>query len=116
MIDFVLSEVKPGMILAKPVRNAQGQLLVNAGSRLSQKDIHKFKTWGVPKVAVKGKIAEVGKNEVTPELDAQESIDAELKEKFSGVLDDPVMIEIMNAAKRQLLETYQKKENQNERA
>ena len=103
------------MILAKPVRNAQGQLLVNTGSRLSEKDIHKFKTWGVPKVVVRGKNTAAGKRQLVPEFDAQESIEAELKAKFSGVLDDPVMIEIMDAAKKQLLESHQKQENENAR-
>ena len=116
MIEFLLSEIKPGMILAKPVINAQGQLLVNTGSRLSEKDIHKFKTWGVSKVAVRGKTTVPGKNNVVPEIDVQESIEAGLKEKFFGVLDDPVMIEIMDTAKKQLLKTHRKQELENERA
>ena len=115
MIEFLLAEVKPGMILAKPVRNAQGQLLVNTGSRLSEKDIHKFKTWGVAKVMVRGKTGEGQKSEVMPEFDVQESIEAELKGKFAGVLDDPVMIEIMDAAKRQLLASHHRQESENER-
>jgi hypothetical protein len=66
-------------------------------------------------VAVRGKTTEAGKSEVVPEFDVQEAIEAELEGKFSGVLDDPVMIEIMDAAKRQLLETYQKQENEHAR-
>ena len=116
MISIELVNLKPGMILAKPVRNAQGQLLVNTGSKLSEKDIHKFKTWGVSKVAIRGNTAVVGTNEVLPEIDVQESIEAELKEKFFRVLDDPVMIEIMATAKKQLLKTYRKQELENERA
>ena len=108
--------LNPGMILGKPVHNGQGQLLVNTGSKLSEKDIHKFKTWGVSKVAIRGNTTVIGTNEVLPEIDVQESIEAELREKFFGVLDDPVMIEIMDTAKKQLLKTHRKQELDNERA
>lgn len=107
MVEFDLSEIKKGMILAEPVRNAQGQLLVNTGARLSEKDIYKFKTWGVTKVAVRGKSSEATKSEVVLEFDARESLEAELKEKFAEVIDDPVMADIMDVAKRQLLQKHQ---------
>ena len=114
MISIELVNLKPGMILAKPVRNAQGQLLVNTGSRLSEKDIYKFKTWGVKKVAVRGKSTEAKQCDVVLEFDTRESIEAELKEKFAEVIDDPVMTDIMDAAKRQLLQKHQNAENGNE--
>jgi hypothetical protein len=111
---FNTAELKKGMILAEPVRNAQGQLLVNTGSRLSEKDIYKFKTWGVKKVAVRGKSKAAKKCDLVLEFETRESIEAELKDKFAEVLDDPVMSDIMDAAKRQLLQKHQNPENGNE--
>ena len=114
MINVRLDNLKPGMILAQPVRNHQGVLLLEAGARISKKNIRIFKSWGVLEVSVKGIVAENQDRIEDTELRVKASIVKELKEKFCDVLDDPVMVEIFNAASKQLTRDFQKNESENE--
>ena len=97
-----IDEIKPGMILAHPVKNSQGVLLLDAGAKISKKNIRIFKSWGVTEVTVKG-----GTDRSNDTAGSQQSrINAfdemVLKEKFTDVLDDPVMVAIFKAASKQL--------------
>ena len=103
MISLNIEDLKPGMILAQPVRNHQGVLLLEAGAKITKKNIRIFKSWGVSEIVIKG---DPGKSENTtkdPEIRIEESLEMQLKERFSDVLDDPVMVEIFNAARKQLM-------------
>jgi len=102
MINLNIEDIKPGMILAQPVRNHQGVLLLEAGAKVSKKNIRIMKSWGVLEVQIKGRLPP-GKSftEATGTQD-DESIEKQLKEKFCDVLDDPIMVEIFNAARNQL--------------
>jgi hypothetical protein len=114
MITLNIDDIKLGMILAHPVRNHQGVLLLEAGARVSKKNIRIFKSWGVLEVTVKGIVAKTQDPIEDTELRVKESIEKELKEKFCDVLDDPVMVEIFNAASKQLTRDFQKNEGVNE--
>ena len=114
MITLNIDDIKHGMILAHPVRNHQGVLLLEAGARVSKKNIRIFKSWGVLEVSVKGIVAETQDRIEDTELRVKASIEKELKEKFCDVLDDPVMVEIFNAASKQLTRDFQKNEGVNE--
>ena len=57
MIPVKIDDLKSGMILAQPVRNAQGVLLLDTGARITKKNIRIFKSWGVSEVSVKGNIS-----------------------------------------------------------
>ena len=114
MIKLTIDEIKPGMILAHPVRNHQGVLLLEAGARVSKKNIRIFKSWGVLEVSVKGIVAETQDRIEDTELRVKVSIEKELKEKFCDVLDDPVMVEIFNAASKQLMRNFQQNGSENE--
>jgi hypothetical protein len=102
MIDVGIEDLKPGMILERPVKTHQGILLLEAGARISKKNIRIFKSWGVSEVSVKGEVARVsdGTGQLAPPIN--ESDEMQLKEKFTDVWDDPVMVEIFYAACRQL--------------
>ena len=113
MISLKLSELKPGMMLAKPVFNLQGVLLLDEGTELSEKNIWILKSWGVTQVWVEGE-GEAEKNRVELESDVKEFIEKELKDKFCEVLEDQVMVEIMRAATKLLQKRFLKKEEQNE--
>lgn len=114
MISLRLSELKAGMMLAKPVFNLQGVLLLDEGTELSEKNIWILKSWGVTQVWVEGE-CEAEKNRVVElESDVKEFIEKELKEKFCEVLEDQVMGEIMRAASKLLQKRFLKKEQQNE--
>jgi len=114
MITLNIDDIKPGMILAHPVRNHQGVLLLEAGARVSKKNIRIFKSWGVLGVTVKGNVAETQDRIENMELRVKESIEKKLKEKFCDVLDDPIMVEIFNAASKQLTREFRKNESEDE--
>ena len=114
MINLKIEDLKSGMILAQPVRNHQGVLLLEAGAEVSKKSIRIFKSWGICRVSIKGSLAEVEGLSGDTEIRVKATIEKELKEKFCDVLDDPVMVEIFNAASKQLTRDFQKNESENE--
>jgi hypothetical protein len=116
MIPVGIEELKPGMILEHPVKNNQGVLLLEAGARITKKNIRIFKSWGVTEVTVKGALAPETDSASQPEPRINKSEEMQLKEKFSGLLDDPVMVEIFNAASRQLNKDLQIDENNDEQS
>ena len=102
MLNLAVEDLKPGMILARPVRNLQGVLLLEAGTRITQKNIRIFKSWGVNEVTIRGQRAHSRSPSAEIGQADPETVEKRLKEKFSDVLDDPVMVVIYNAAKNQL--------------
>ena len=116
MISLNIDEIKPGMTLARPVRNHQGVLLLQAGARVSKKNIRIFKSWGVLEVTIKGSVTKLQGRTVDTEFRVSDSVEKKLKEKFSDVLDDPVMVEIFNAACKQLARECQNNESENEQS
>jgi hypothetical protein len=102
MIRVKIEDLKPGMILAKSVQNHQGVLLLDAGSKISKKNIRIFKSWGVTELSVKGDLSKSMTASETSAAGVEDAAEIELREKFSDVMDDPVMAEIFKAAKKQL--------------
>ncbi|MGD9974830.1 MAG: hypothetical protein AB7S77_17355 [Desulfatirhabdiaceae bacterium] len=114
MIRLNLDRVKPGMILAKSVKSIQDMLLLNEYATLTDKNIKILRSWGIDSVWVEGQES-VLKTESSPQGAAiREQIDRELNEKFSDVLDDPVMAEIMRLAGDQLENRFLRKEAEND--
>ncbi len=103
MLNLKIEDLKPGMILARPVRNLQGVLLLEAGARITKKNIRIFKSWGVNEVVIRGRRSHAKRSSAEAAIADQETIVKQLKDKFSDVLDDPVMVAIYNAAKSRLL-------------
>ena len=114
MVRVDIEDIKPGMILAHPVKNSQGVLLLEAGAKITKKNIRIFKSWGVTDVTVKGPKSRANGATGQPQPRIKESDEIHLKEKFADVLDDPVMVEIFNAASRQLNQDSRNNENNNE--
>ncbi len=114
MIKLSIEELKPGMVLAQPVYNGHGVLLLESGARISRKNIRIFKSWGVPRVTVKGGSGSAESREEAAALDAKIAIERRLRKKFADVLDDPVMTEIFKAASQQLARDLQARENNHE--
>jgi hypothetical protein len=102
MIHVGVEDLKPGMILELPVKNSQGVLLLEAGARITKKNIRIFKSWGVTGVTIKGKVAPANDSAGPSASRIRESDEIQLKEKFAEVMDDPVMVEIYKAASKQL--------------
>jgi hypothetical protein len=99
---LAIEELETGMVLAEAVRNHQNQLLLEAGRKVTDKTVRVFKSWGIRRVAVRaehaGGVEPPGKN-ACESLDA---LDEGLTARFAEVLHDPIMVEIMHAACRQL--------------
>jgi len=114
MIHVGIEDLKPGMILEHPVKNHQGVLLLEARAKITKKNIRILKSWGVEEVTVKGEVLRVNDSTFQPETQIVESDEMQLKEKFSDVLDDPVMVEIFNAASRQLNKDLPNNESKDE--
>jgi len=114
MIRVGIEEIKPGMILKNPVKNNQGVLLLEAGAKISKKNIRIFKSWGVTSVAVKGGETRANGSAGQQQPRIKESDEMRLKEKFADVLDDPVMVEIFSAASRLLHKDLLNSENSDE--
>lgn len=47
-----LETLEPGMVLAEPVLNRLGQILLSKGSELSPRHLTVLKTWGISAVAI----------------------------------------------------------------
>jgi hypothetical protein len=108
-----IDELKPGMILAEPVFNQSGALLLEKDTSLTKRRIWTLKTWGIDRVSLKGKSKEGGKTAIETELETKETIEKELRAKFEDTIDDPVMETIMKAAARQLQKSLSDTDAQN---
>ena len=102
MIEVTIENVKAGTILAKAVYNHQEYLLLDGGAKITEKSIRMFKSWGVACVWVKGDSPDAGSKKPAFGVDSVAAIETELAEKFVDVMDNPVMVEIMQAASRVL--------------
>ena len=86
MIHVDIEDLEPGMILERPVRNSQGVLLLQAGTRITKKSIRIFKSWGVTGVTIKGEAPPAYDPTGLPASLLMESGSIKLKERFSEVL------------------------------
>jgi len=114
MIRVSIVDLKPGMVLAQAVQNQQGVLLLDAGAKISKKNIRIFKSWGVNEFSVKGELNNLKTVGEMPVAEIRDAVEMELKAKFSDVMDDPVMVEIFNAASKQLMKDLPKIEHEKE--
>jgi hypothetical protein len=103
MIRVNIADLKPGMVLAHSVRNHQGVMLLGAGTKITKKNIRIFKSWGVIDVSVAGELNELKTVGEIPVAEAKKTVEMELKEKFSDVMGDSVMVEIFKAASKLLM-------------
>ena len=116
MVILKIDELKPGMILAESVYNRSGSLLLEKNTSLTKRRIWMLKTWGIDKVSLEGKSKEGGNTVSETELETKETIERELRAKFEGTIDDPVMEIIMKAAARQLQKSLSDKDAQDQPA
>jgi hypothetical protein len=104
-----IDHVQSGMVLAKDAYTFRKQLLLPTGTLLNEKNIEMMKAWGVSEVDTEGcsepDLAEVERRiSQTPALAKANMV---LDHRFSDVMNDPIMREILTIAKKQLLEADQ---------
>ena len=114
MIPITIGRLKPGMVLAEPVQNFQGVLLLDTGAELTEKTIQILKSWGVSKVIIEGDDPKEKGGDAGPAIEARTAVQKALAEKFEGVRNDPVMMEIMRVAGKVLEDRIRMREAENE--
>ena len=102
MASLELKELRPGLVVAKQVKDLHGVLLIQEGTVLTEKNVLLLKSWGVDRVWVQEDPDEEKITEKNPSGENAEIVEREVHQKFLDVLDDPVMVEIMRVAKIQL--------------
>lgn len=105
-----LDKAKPGMTLAKSVSTLQDVLLLKPDVRLTEKNIHILKSWGVHEIWIDDKASEGDAGRMDSENALRASIDEALRIKFSETLSDPLMEEILRIAGNLLEKRSLKKE------
>jgi len=98
MKKISIENLKPGMVLAKPVKNFHNILLLKEQSEIKDKSISMLKSWGILSVWVVGEDKEEETRNTEIDKAALASLNREMLKKFSEVADDPVMVEIMRVA------------------
>jgi len=105
-----LDKATPGMTLAKSVYTLQDVLLLKPDVRLTEKNIHILKSWGIHEVWIDDADGESVAGGMDPEHERRAFIDDELRAKFSETLPDPLMEEILRIAGNLLEKRLLKKE------
>jgi hypothetical protein len=101
MLVIAIEELEPEMMLAEAVRNHQGQLLLEAGRKVTERTIRVFKSWGIRRVAIQAGSAGADNPFVAGD-GASAAVDEALLARFADVLHDPIMVAIMQAIGRQI--------------
>jgi hypothetical protein len=112
MTPINIADLKPGMVLTKAVRNPQGVLLLDAGTKITKKNIRIFKSWGVIEIFIKGDSNPPENSNENLAEGIEDTIEFELKAKFADVMDDPVMVEIFKAARNQMTKNLSSSERE----
>jgi len=84
--------VKPGMVLAKPVKNEKGMPLCAEGTELNANLIERLKKMNVNMLALKGHPVDLGDAEKTTQEKLQDIVT-----RFSRVEGDPIMDKLRKA-------------------
>ena len=109
MVLRSLRQLKPNMVLTKPVYDRHGVLLLTPKTILTQSNIRMLKSWGAMEVWVEGGDKSGNGDSMEPERDIIDALENDLNEKFSDVCDNRIMMEIKKVAAKQLLKRYLKK-------
>jgi hypothetical protein len=105
-----LDKARPGMTLAKSVSTLQDLLLLKPDVRLTEKNIHILKSWGIHEIWIHDKDGQGTAGSMDLENELRTSIDEALRAKFSETLSDPLMEEILRVAGNLLEKRSLKKE------
>lgn len=105
-----LDKAKAGMTLAKSVSTLQDMLLLKPDVRLTEKNIHILKSWGIHEIWIVEEAGESPAANMDSGNKLRTSIDEALRVKFSETLSDPLMEEILRIAGNLLEKRLLKKE------
>jgi hypothetical protein len=101
-ISVPFETLEPGMILAEPVLNRLGQILLNKGSQLSPRHITVLKTWGIPAVLIES--GELEGNDPIWDEEIQKRAQARIKRRLFWYPQSPLEEEIIQLAVQQAVQ------------
>lgn len=70
-----ISQITVGMVLAEPILNMNGQMLLSAGATLQDNHMRLFKTWGIQSVAINSVEEEATQIGVLTNLSLEEKVE-----------------------------------------
>ncbi|HQG32075.1 MAG TPA: hypothetical protein PLA83_09105 [Deltaproteobacteria bacterium] len=92
MQKLSINDIKPGMVLAKPVMSDKGMPLCTEGTELTDKLIDRLREMNISTLTVKGHPVDTGVPDKTAEKKIQE-----MAARFAHVEGDPLMEQIRDA-------------------
>ena len=94
MRQIPVEEAEVGDVVAEPIEDENGRVLLPAGAKLSQAVIDRLRGWGVFALNIEGEEQKDGKSR-------EELID-ELDYRFAGLEEDALMMQIKEIARGHL--------------
>ncbi len=104
-ISTPVETLEPGMVLAEPVFNRLGQILLSKGSKLSSRHLIVLKTWGVTTVIIEN--GEEGSNAPVWDEEIQKHAEDRIRKRLIWLPQSPfeeemIQLAIERAAERSL--------------
>lgn len=111
MKELRVGEAKPGMVLAKPVLDRMGRILLQRGEELTQPIIDRLQNWGVPVLSIETVDPKEGASSRDPLSESQimAAIETRLDHQFERHSGQTRMQALKDAAKRALLKRNSQK-------
>lgn len=94
MIRLPLDNVTPGMVLAEPVSNREGTLLLNAGVHATESSIRMLKSWGICSICVNAESASNVPEASSKAEAVRKAVSQTVDDRFTEMPDHPVVEEI----------------------
>ncbi len=111
MKELRVGDARPGMVLAKPVLDRMGRILLQRGEELTQPIIDRLDAWGIATLGIETTEAKEGGSAHDPLSESQilAAIESRLDHQFERHGDLRRMKALKESAKRALLKRNPKK-------
>ena len=95
MRQIRVEEARVGDVIAEPIEDQNGRVLLPAGAKLSQAVLARLEGWGVFALSIEGEEQQGGKS--------KDELLVELDQRFAGLEDDETMMQIKEIARRHVI-------------
>jgi len=95
MRQIRVEEARVGDVIAEPIEDQNGRVLLPAGAKLSQAVLARLEGWGVFALNIEGEEQQGGKS--------KDKLLVELAQRFAGLEDDETMMQIKEIARGHLI-------------
>ena len=95
MRQIRVEEARVGDVIAEPIEDQNGRVLLPAGAKLSQAVLARLEGWGVFALSIEGEEQQGGKS--------KDKLLVELAQRFAGLEDDETMMQIKEIARGHLI-------------